>query len=117
MDTELAELILNRSFQISKETFNAVWNYLDEENKNKLLLKYYRLLNCDDLENCFRILQKHYPDFHDRARRHEESIAYSEENVEFADYLKKISYITNYDIRKKDKSNDFKTIVCRIKAQ
>ena len=117
LNKELASIILEDDYSINnKNIFFAVWSIIDEKDKNNWFLKHYNLLNCDELEDCFREMGDFYPNFADRTRRHEVSIDYSKEKEKLAEYLKDIGYITSYNKLQNDKNNKQQIIVCRIKA-
>ena len=82
-------------------------------------------LGCDDLERCFKKLNKIYKDLDDRTRRHDVKLRYSIENEKLAEYLEKKEYITSFSIQDshnksgvrkllKDKI-ETRIIVCKVK--
>lgn len=123
MSKSLAQIIVGNDYGIDKDIFFKTWEELDENAKNKLLLNNYKLLECDDLERCFKKLNKIYEDFGDRTRRHDVKMMYSIENEKLAYYLKDIGYITSVNIPDNDNKrgvrklfkNDTRMIVCKVK--
>ena len=125
MSKSLAQIIVGNAYVINKEIFFKAWEELDESNQNKLLLNNYKLLGCDDLERCFKKLNKIYKDLDDRTRRHDVKLRYSIENEKLAEYLEKKEYITSFSIQDshnksgvrkllKDKI-ETRIIVCKVK--
>jgi len=66
--------------------------------------------------SCYNVIVSKAPRYTIQYISNNKSVFLNNIDKEFADYLKNINYITNYDIRKKEKSNGLETIVCRIKA-
>lgn len=126
MSDTLAQIILDNNYQIDRNVFLKMWEVLDENNQNKLLLNNFEILNCDDLERCFKGLNKRYPGFSDRTRRHDVKIKYSNETIKLVKYLDHIDYITSYNIQGTNKEYDIqklindkletRIIVCKIKS-
>ncbi len=124
MSDDLAQIIANDNYLINKEIFYVVWNCLDDKNKNRLFKNHFELLDCDDIEKCFNILQAYYPDFCDRTRRHDVKMKYSEDNLKLAKHLESIEYITSYEILDRNrtyrlfdnKDDQAIEILCRIKS-
>ncbi|PWJ09975.1 hypothetical protein [Ruminococcus flavefaciens] len=125
MSKSLAQIIVGNAYVINKEIFFKAWEELDENNQNKLLLNNYKLLGCDDLERCFKKLNKIYKELDDRTRRHDVKLRYSIENEKLAEYLEKKEYITSFSIQDshnksgvrkllKDKI-ETRIIVCKVK--
>lgn len=125
MSKSLAQIIVGNDYGIDKDIFFKTWEELDENNQNKLLLNNYKLLECDDLERCFKELNRIYEDFGDRTRRHDVKMRYSIENEKLAEYLEKKEYITSFSIQDshnksgvrnllKDKI-ETRIIVCKVK--
>lgn len=98
MTAELAQLIADSTYSIDLDTFWAAWDLLDVVNKNKLFLKSYRLLDCNDLQKCFKELRTIYPGFENRTKRHNVSIKYSDDAKRLCNYLEEIGYITSHKI-------------------
>jgi hypothetical protein len=125
MSKSLAQIIVGNAYVINKEIFFKAWEELDENNQNKLLLNNYRLLGCDDLERCFKKLNKIYKDLDDRTRRHDVKLRYSIENEKLAEYLEKKEYITSFSIQDSHNKSDVRKllkdkietriIVCKVK--
>jgi len=125
MSKSLAQIIVGNAYVINKEIFFKAWEELDENNQNKLLLNNYKLLGCDDLERCFKKLNKIYKDLDDRTRRHDVKLRYSIENEKLAEYLEKKEYITSFSIQDSHNKSDVRKllkdkietriIVCKVK--
>lgn len=125
MSKSLAQIVVGNAYVINKEIFFKVWEELDENNQNKLLLNNYNLLECDDLERCFNKLNKIYKDLDDRTRRHDVKLRYSIENEKLAEYLEKKEYITSFSIQDSHNKSDVRKllkdkietriIVCKVK--
>lgn len=111
MTVELARIIADSTYSIDLDTFWAAWDLLDVVNKNKLFLKSYRLLDCNDLQKCFRELRTIYPGFEDRTKRHNVSIKYSDDAKRLCSYLEEVDYITSHKIILSENSSKSKRLL------
>lgn len=126
MTDELAQIIINNEYIIDKNIFIEAWDAIEDNDKNKMLLRYFELLDCDGLEKCFKDLNIIYPYFSDRTKRRDVRMKLSNDTEKLASYLKKIGYITSFGIQNISKKhekrkifkdqNDTQEIVCKIKS-
>lgn len=113
MSEEIAEYVALSNVQVTKSCFDSVWKYLKGENQRILLLiNNIELFDADDLQHYFSDLNGEYQQLADRSSRHEVDLIRSSNNLSLVEYLKKIEYITSYNIIDK---YDHKVIKCRIK--
>ena len=113
MSEEIAEYVALSNVQVTKSCFDSVWEYLKGENQRILLLiNNIELFDADDLQHYFSDLNGEYQQLADRSSRHEVDLIRSSNNLSLVEYLKKIEYITSYNIIDK---YDHKVIKCRIK--
>lgn len=123
MNNRIAGNLKVMGLTINLEIFNAAWEYLDEFDKQKLMLEHLELLNSDALHSCFTDLEKWYSDFLDRSKRRVVKLRNTSENQRLAERLKEVEYITSYQFSE-EKEYDFITeterirtvILCRVKA-
>ena len=124
MTTLIAKQLLTTDIKFTKKLFNIVWPFLlEDDDKNKLLLKSLSVLEASDFEKCFVEISGKYKDFIDRSRRHSIEIADSPDNQKLVERLKEVSYITSYSLKQKKSydpvtgTNEIKTVIsCFIKA-
>ena len=113
MSKKIAEYVALRNIQVTKSCFDIIWKYLADENQRILLLiNNIELFDADNLQHYFSNLNGEYQQLADRSSRHEVDLIRSSNNLSLVEYLKKIEYITSYNIIDK---YDHKVIKCRIK--
>lgn len=113
MSKKIAEYVALRNIQVTKSCFDIIWEYLEDENQRILLLiNNIELFDADNLQHYFSNLNGEYQQLADRSSRHEVDLIRSSNNLSLVEYLKKIEYITSYNIIDK---YDHKVIKCRIK--
>lgn len=113
MSKKNAEYVALRNIQVTKSCFDIIWEYLEDENQRILLLiNNIELFDADNLQHYFSNLNGEYQQLADRSSRHEVDLIRSSNNLSLVEYLKKIEYITSYNIIDK---YDHKVIKCRIK--
>lgn len=112
MSPELAKHILENNYSINKEIFFEALGFLEGQEKKNLFMKNLELFNADDFEKCFNTLEEYYPEFNDRNKSHDVFIDDTNENIALADALKKVSYITSYNVDK-----EHNQIRCTIKSK
>lgn len=117
MSKKIAEYVALRNIQVTKSCFDIIWEYLEDENQRILLLiNNIELFDADNLQHYFSNLNGEYQQLADRSSRHEVDLIRSSNNLSLVEYLKKIEYITSYNIIDKyDHNVDNKVIKCRIK--
>lgn len=93
---DVVEAIVSKQLVIDKDIFDAAWEISDSDLKNKLMLNNLNLLDVDDFENCFSVLEEFYKDLSDRSRRHSVDLGYSLELEKLAEHLDKIGYTSNH---------------------
>ena len=113
MSKKIAEYVALRNIQVTKSCFDIIWKYLADGNQRILLLiNNIELFDADNLQHYFSNLNGEYQQLADRSSRHEVDLIRSSNNLSLVEYLKKIEYITSYNIIDK---YDHKVIKCRIK--
>lgn len=105
MSGDIVDYVINNKIRITKEFLALARQYSDETQKDRLFRTYFELLNADDLEKYFAELDKKYKGFSNRTIRHEVELEESMENIRLAEYLKKVKYITSYEIVEREKIN------------
>ncbi len=117
MSKKIAEYVALRNIQVTKSCFDIIWKYLADENQRILLLiNNIELFDADNLQHYFSDLNGEYQQLANRSSRHEVDLIRSSNNLSLVEYLKKIEYITSYNIIDKyDHNVDNKVIKCRIK--
>ena len=125
MTDDLAHIIKDKKYSINNDVFKNTWKYLNDKEKNELFLQHFDLLDCNELENCFKELSNYYPGFSYRSRVHNVKIDATDETERLANHLVKIGYITSYKIEDKktntshsliNNQNFSKLLSCRIKS-
>jgi len=125
MTEDLAHIINNKKYPINKGVFKTTWGYLNDEEKNELFLQHFDLLDCVELENCFKELAAYYPGFSYRLRVHNVKMDATDETERLANHLVKVGYITSYKVediksnkgsRLINSQNFTKKLLCRIKS-
>lgn len=123
MTNRIAENLKAMGLTVNLEFFNAAWEYVDEYDKQKLMLEHLELLNSDDLHSCFTDLGKFYSDFLDRSKRHDVRLSNTSENQRLAERLEEVEYITSHQLNEKKEYDSVTetetirtTILCRVKA-
>lgn len=114
MGNNIVKRILATKININKDCFKLAWNDATEEEKEQLMLEYFKLLNNDDLEKCFTELGGKYEDFKKRNGRYTVKLKYTEKIIKLVKYLKESGYITSYKIN--DQTNENSNIIlCKLK--
>lgn len=113
MTNRIAENLKAMGLTVNLEFFNAAWEYVDEYDKQKLMLEHLELLDSDALHSCFI----------DRSKRHVANLANASENQRLAERLKEVEYITSYQLKEKKEYDSateterIRTVIeCRVKA-
>lgn len=123
MTNKIARNLKAIGVTINLKIFNAAWEYLDEFDKQKLMLEHLELLDSDALHSCFTDLEKCYSDFLDRSKRRVVKLTNTSENQRLVERLKEVEYITSYQlVEKKEYDSVTETerirtiILCRVKT-
>lgn len=103
MSEDIVEYIVTERISITRSCLETAWKYSNVNQKDRLFRDNFELLNSDDLEKYFADLGEKYKGFADRVFRHEVELKESKENIRLAEYLKKIKYITSYEIVERDR--------------
>ncbi len=123
MSTTIAKQLCTQNISIGKNIFDAAWNILSVDGKQLLLFNHLCILDDTDLERYFAELSKPYQEFSDRTRRHSVFLDKTDQNLQLAEYLSQIGYITSFEetSEKKYSTNHAGFIVvpsirCRVRA-
>lgn len=124
MSEDIVEYIVTQRIRITRSCLEVAWKYSNVNQKEGLFRDNLELLNSNDLEKYFADLGEKYKGFADRVSRHQVELEESRENIRFAEYLKKVKYITSYEIVERDRFDVVsgthkkrKVIKCRIKQK
>lgn len=120
---KIAESVISHNLTLNDKQFDSVWNVLNENGKQKLMLAYLDLLDADKFETCFTELSRWYSNFTDRSRRHDVELDNTDENQRLAERLKEVDYITSYSIKNKidfdpvtETEKRKAVLVCKVKT-
>lgn len=123
MNEEIAKAVASLKTGLNLKVFNAIWPYLNVENKLDLLMNNLDIIDADMFEACFTELDDPYSKFSDRKFRHDVILEYTDANLKLAQRLKTINYITSFQEKEKTEydpvqsmEKQLKVISCRVKA-
>lgn len=98
-------LLDKESIVFKKNWFYAIWNYLNDDQKKKWLLKNIDNLELKDFEECFKDMNGIYHEFFEKLGTTKEvKLSVNINNLKLARRLKVVKYITSF----KDKGNTLK---------
>ena len=117
MSQKLAERMNSLELEVTKDKFEAAWECLEGEDRKTLCFANLNLFTADDIQEYFPKLGEEYSPFANRQRALTIQIEYTLDNLKFAEYLKKIGYITSFtaDETKERHETNHKVIKCKIK--
>lgn len=86
-----------KSIVFRKNWFDAIWKYLNDDQKIKWLLQNMNNLELEDFENCFEDMSKPYCEFSENLGTAKEvKLAINDDNLKLAKRLKSVKYITSF---------------------
>lgn len=107
MTAKIAENINKLKINLTNEIFYSAWSCIENDKKEQFMFDNIEIINADDIEHCFTELGgEKYSKLADRTKRHEVEIEKSIQNEKLAKYLKKIEYITSYEIKSNNNFNE-----------
>ena len=119
MSDALAMKLTTTDRKIVIDVFDAAWKQLDLEKKEALMMNHLGILSADKFNTCFKELGGKYSQFVDRCGRHDVNIENSKNNLNLANRLIKVGYITSYTTRRNvilNTGESSESLVLRIKA-
>lgn len=86
-----------KSIVFRKNWFDAIWKYLNDDQKIKWLLQNMNNLELEDFENCFEDMSKPYCEFSENLGTAKEvKLSINDDNLKLAKRLKSVKYITSF---------------------
>ena len=86
-----------KSIVFRKNWFDAIWKYLNDDQKIKWLLQNMNNLELEDFENCFEDMIKPYCEFSENLGTAKEvKLSINDDNLKLAKRLKSVKYITSF---------------------
>lgn len=86
-----------KSIVFRKNWFDAIWKYLNDDQKIKWLLQNMNNLEWEDFENCFEDMSKPYCEFSENLGTAKEvKLSINDDNLKLAKRLKSVKYITSF---------------------
>ena len=110
MNAEIAEIMNQAGLSITKDIFEAAWNYLELDEKKEFFFLNLSLFTADDFEKYLREIGGDYAGFSDGKNSHKVVLPYTEENLKLFKQLEKINYINKFN--EENSKNGEKTLTC-----
>lgn len=96
MTDTVAENMNKFGMHITLEVFDKAWNCISKEKKEKLMFDNLDKLDANTFNVCFSELGGRYRGFIDRSKRHDVEFKCTDKNLQLAERLKQVQYITSY---------------------
>lgn len=97
MTKKIALQMYTLHMPVTKGVFAEAWNCVDEREQEQLLLENCTVLDSAELEQKFKEVGGDYAELANRTRRHEVNLSATPHNIQLANHLKTIGYITSLE--------------------